>query len=393
MQSFIQYSPTKVIFGRDTQYQTASAIKEFGGSKVFVVYGGGSVVRSGLLNLILTNLEENGLEYHVKGGVKPNPRLSFAREAVEESIAFGTDFVLGVGGGSVLDTAKAIAHGTANPGTDIWKFWSKELPIEKSLPVGAVLTIPAAGSETSDSAVLTNTDTGRKCGTSTDLNRPKFAIMNPELTFTLPKYQIGCGICDIMMHTLDRYFTPTKGNQLTDEIAEGLLRTVIANGRIAVKEPDNYDAMSEIMWAGSLSHNGLTGLGAEKDFAVHQLGHELSAMFDVAHGATLTTVWDAWAHYVYGEDPARFAQYARNVWNIMIEDEEQAALEGIKATVDYFKSLDMPVKFSDLDVGIQTEKVLEHLADSCSYNRTRKIGSFKKCDRDDILEIYKMANC
>ncbi|MDO4942197.1 MAG: iron-containing alcohol dehydrogenase [Lachnospiraceae bacterium] len=393
MQSFIQYSPTKVIFGRDTQYQTAAAIKEFGGSKVFVVYGGGSVVRSGLLDLILTNLEENGLEYRVKGGVKPNPRLSFAREAVEESIAFGTDFVLGVGGGSVLDTAKAIAHGTANPGTDIWKFWSKELSIEKSLPIGAVLTIPAAGSETSDSAVLTNTDTGRKCGTSTDLNRPKFAIMNPELTFTLPKYQIGCGICDIMMHTLDRYFTPTKGNQLTDEIAEGLLRTVIANGRIAVKEPDNYDAMSEIMWAGSLSHNGLTGLGAEKDFAVHQLGHELSAMFDVAHGATLTTVWDAWAHYVYREDPARFAQYARNVWSITIEDDEQAALEGIKVTVDYFRSLDMPVKFSDLDVGVQTEAVLEKLADSCSYNRTRQIGSFKKCSRDDILEIYKMANC
>jgi len=393
MQNFIQYSPTKVIFGRDTQSQTAAAIKEFGGSKIFVVYGGGSVVRSGLLDRILANLEENGLEYHVKGGVKPNPRLSFAREAVKESIAFGSDFVLGIGGGSVLDTAKAVAHGTANPETDIWKFWMKELPIEKSLPVGAVLTIPAAGSETSDSAVLTNTETGRKCGTSTDLNRPKFAIMNPELTFTLPKYQIGCGICDIMMHTLDRYFTPTKGNMMTDQIAEGLLRTVILNGRIAIQNSSDYDAMSEIMWAGSLSHNGLTGLGAEKDFAVHQLGHELSAMFDIAHGATLTTVWEAWAHYVYAEHPERFAQYARNVWEISEDNDQKAALAGIDATVAYFQSLDMPVRFSDLEIGIQSAETLEKLADSCSYDRKRTIGSFKKCDHDDILEIYKMANC
>ena len=393
MHHFTHYTPTKVIFGKSTQFQTASAIQEFGGSKVFIVYGGGSVVRSGLLAQITKNLEEHGLEYYVKGGVKPNPRLSFAREAVKESIAFGTDFVLGVGGGSVLDTAKAIAHGTANPEIDIWRFWSKELPIEKSLPIGADLTISAAGSETSDSAVLTNTETGRKCGTTTDLNRPKFAIMNPELTYTLPIYQIGCGICDIMMHTLDRYFTPTKGNQLTDEIAEGLLRTVIANGRTAMQHPSDYDAMSEIMWAGSLSHNGLTGLGAEKDFAVHQLGHELSAMFDIAHGATLTAVWSAWAHYVYEEHPERFAQYARKVWGIREEEDEKAALAGIEATVDYFRSLDMPVKFSDLAIGIQPVEVLERLADSCSYHRSRTIGSFKKCDRDAIFEIYKMANC
>lgn len=393
MHNFTHYTPTKVIFGKDTQLKTADEIKKFGGSKVFVVYGGGSVVRSGLLDQVTKNLEENGLEYKVKGGVQPNPRLAFAREAVKESIAFGSDFVLAIGGGSVIDTAKAVAHGTANPDIDIWKFWDRSVVLEKSMPVGVVLTISAAGSETSDSAVLTNVEIGRKRGLSTELNRPKFAIMNPELTFTLPKYQVGCGVVDIMMHTLDRYFTHTKGNQMTDEIAEALLRTVIAHGKTAIADSTNYEAMSEIMWAGSLSHNGLTGLGAQTDFAPHQLGHELSAMFDVAHGASLSAVWGAWATYSYKEEPARFARYADKVWGIKEENEEEAAKKAIKATVDYFKSLDMPVCFSDLEMGVQSEEVLEKLADSCSYNSSRTIGSFRVCDRDDILEIYKLANC
>lgn len=393
MLNFTYFTPTKVIFGKQTQLQTASEIKKLGGSKVFVIYGGGSVVKSGLLAQITKNLEENGLEYITKGGVKPNPRLNFAREAVLESITFGTDFVLAVGGGSVIDTAKAVAHGTANPDIDIWKFWDRSENLTKSLPVGVVLTISAAGSEMSDSAVLTNTEIGRKRGLSTDLNRPKFAIMNPELTYTLPKYQIGCGIVDIMMHTLDRYFTHTKGNQMTDEISEALLRTVIQNGKVAIKDPTNYEAMSEIMWAGSISHNGMTGLGAVTDFAPHQLGHELSAMFDVAHGASLSTIWGAWATYSYIEEPSRFARYAKKVWGITAQDDEQAAKKAIQATVDYFVSLDMPVKFSDLDIGVQSEDILEKLADSCSYDRGRTIGSFRVCDRDDILEIYKLANC
>lgn len=393
MLNFTYFTPTKVLFGRDTQFKTAEEIKKLGGSKVFVLYGGGSVIRSGLLDLILANLEENGISYKTKGGVKPNPHLDFARDAVADSIAFGTDFVLAVGGGSVIDTAKAVAHGTANPDVDIWKFWDRSEKLTKSLPIGVVLTISAAGSEMSDSAVLTNTEIGRKRGLSTDLNRPKFAIMNPELTYTLPKYQIGCGIVDIMMHTLDRYFTHTKGNQMTDEISEALLRTVIANGKVAIQDSTDYDAMSEIMWAGSISHNGMTGLGAVTDFAPHQLGHELSAMFDVAHGASLSTIWGAWATYSYKEEPARFARYAKNVWGITEENDEEAAKKAIQATVDYFASLDMPVKFSDLDIGVQSEEVLEKLADSCSYDRGRTIGSFKVCDRDDILEIYKLANC
>ena len=393
MQAFTQYTPTRIIFGKDTEQQAGSLAKQQGASKVFVVYGGGSVVKSGLLNRVTNSLTEAGLTWVAKGGVKPNPRLSFARECVEESKEFGTDFVLAVGGGSVIDTAKAIAHGTANPDTDIWDFWTGKKKVGKSLLVGVVLTLSAAGSETSDSAVLTDEETQEKRGMSTDFNRPAFAIMNPELTFTLPKYQVGCGVVDICMHTLDRYFTKTEHNELTDEIAEGLLRTVIRNGKIAIRDAHNYNAMSELMWAGSLSHNGLTGLGAQKDFAVHQLGHELSSRFDLAHGASLSAVWESWALYVYQEKPERFAQYARKVWNVTEEDTEKAALEGISQTVNYFRSLNMPTCFGEAEgVGLQDDETLHAMAHSCAFGGTRTIGSFRVCDENDIYKIYKMAN-
>ena len=393
MQAFTQYTPTRIIFGKDTEQQAGSLAKQQGARKVFVVYGGGSVVKSGLLNRVTDSLTEAGLTWVAKGGVKPNPRLSFARECVEESKEFGTDFVLAVGGGSVIDTAKATAHGTANSDTDIWDFWTGKKKVSQSLPVGVVLTLSAAGSETSDSAVLTDEETQEKRGMSTDFNRPAFAIMNPELTFTLPKYQVGCGVVDICMHTLDRYFTKTEHNELTDEIAEGLLRTVIRNGKIAIRDAHNYNAMSELMWAGSLSHNGLTGLGAQKDFAVHQLGHELSSRFDLAHGASLSAVWESWALYVYQEKPERFAQYARKVWNVTEEDTEKAALEGISQTVNYFRSLNMPTCFGEAEgVGLQDDETLHAMAHSCAFGGTRTIGSFRVCDENDIYKIYKMAN-
>ncbi|MCI5623346.1 iron-containing alcohol dehydrogenase, partial [Anaerostipes sp.] len=356
-------------------------------------YGGGSVVKSGLLDRVTDALKEAGIDYMTIGGVKPNPRLSFAREAVAKAKDFGTDFVLAVGGGSVIDTSKAVAHGVANPDTDIWEFWSRVKTVEKTIPVGVVLTLAAAGSETSNSAVLTNEETKIKRGLSTDLNRPVFAIMNPELTYTLPKYQIGCGVVDIMMHTLDRYFTKTEHNEMTDEIAEGLLRTVIKNGAIAINDSHDYNAMSEIMWAGSLSHNGLTGLGAVTDFAVHQLGHELSAKFDIAHGASLSAVWGAWATYVYPEKPERFAQYAKRVWGIDTEDPKEAAKEAIAKTVAYFKSLDMPTCFSEAkEIGLKTDEEVHKMAYGCSYEGTRTIGNFKTCDIDDMYEIYKLSN-
>lgn len=345
MNAFTYSCPTEVVFGKDTQKQIADYIKKYHGSRVFLVFGGGSIVRSGLLDQITESLSAAGIVWETFGGAKANPTLEHAQKGILQALAFDTDFILGVGGGSAIDTAKAIAHGVANPGIDIWRFWSQDLPLTCSLPIGVILTIPAAGSETSSSSVLTNTENGHKRGLATDFNRPCFAIMNPELSFTLPPFQIACGITDIMMHTLDRYFT-LLDNEMTDSIAEALLRTTITNGSAAMKDAHDYEAMSELMWAGALSHNGLTGLGGDKDFAVHQLGHELSASFDTAHGASLSTVWGTWAHYVYKEKPSRFARYARNVWGLTGDDDDALALAGIQATVNYFKSLNMPTCFA-----------------------------------------------
>ncbi|MEG0190651.1 MAG: iron-containing alcohol dehydrogenase [Lachnospiraceae bacterium] len=392
MQGFVQYTPTKVVFGKETEQQVAKEIMEFGGSKVLIVYGGGSVVKSGLLDTVKTQLSKAGISYQEVGGVQPNPRLSLAEEGAKKGIAFGADFVLAIGGGSAIDTAKAIAHGVANPEYTIEDIWNKKITLTKSTPVGVILTIAAAGSETSDSAVLTNEKTGKKGGINTDFNRPKFAIMNPELTYTLPKYQIACGIVDIMMHTLERYFVKDLNNQLTDEIAEGLLRTVIANGMVAMENPTDYQAMSELMWCGSISHNGLTGLGGEKGFEVHKMGHVLGAKYDVAHGASLSTIWASWARYVYQTDASRFARYAHKVWGIQETDVESDALTGIQKTEDYFQSLEMPTSFATLGIKELSEGELKDLGNQATANRTITISMFRPLDADDVYQIYKMAN-
>ena len=393
MQAFEFYCPTKIYFGKGAEARVGEAVKHFGGTKVFIVYGGHSAVKSGLIARIEQTLTDAGLEHMSFGGVQPNPRLSHAREGVQKALAFGADFILGVGGGSVMDTSKAIAHGVANPETDIWDFWSKKAALTKTSKLGAVLTISAAGSETSDSAVLTNDETTLKRGLNTDLQRPLFAIMDPELTYTLPRYQVGCGVVDIMMHTLERYFNPGHpSNRMTDEIAEGLLRTVIDAGRVAMQDSHNYDAMSEIMWAGSLSHNGLTGLGGNKDFAPHQLGHALSEKFDVYHGESLTAIWSSWARYVLDTDVSRFARFARNVWGVEAADDKEAALAGIAAQKAFFRSIGMPVRIPALSCGRQDEAGLADLASRCSYGRTRTIGTFRVLGYDDILAIYQLAN-
>lgn len=392
MNSFTYDSPTKVLFGRGCGQNVAAEIRAFGGKKILMVYGGHSAEKSGLLAKVGHALEAAGLPYRSLGGVRPNPRLELAEKGVNLALECGADFILAVGGGSVIDTAKAISLGAANPGVNLWDFWLRKVKPETNLPVGVMLTISASGSETSNSSVLTNQNTGEKRGLSNEIFRPRVAFLDPELTFTLPKYQIACGIVDIMMHTLDRYFTPTEGNELTDEIAEALLRVVIRNGTKALEHPDDYQAMSELMWAGSLSHNGLTGLGAQADFAVHQLGHELSAMFDVAHGASLSAVWNSWARYCYQSKPERFARYARNVWNVDCTGTEEAAQEGIETTVSYFKSLNMPVDFSGLGIGKQSEETLGELADRCVFRGKRKVGSFRVLDRGDVYQIYSLAN-
>ena len=390
MHSFTFYSPTEVVFGPDTELQAAELVQKYGGSRVFVVYGGGSVQRSGLLERVTKVLTDAGLAVECYGGAKPNPTLEHARDGVRKAINFGADLVLAIGGGSAIDTGKAIAHGAANPEQDIWSFWSREVPLERSMPVGAILTIPAAGSEMSNSSVLTNEEIGRKRGLSTDFNRPKFAIMNPELTYTLPDYQIGCGIVDIMMHTMERYFNPVE-NPLTDALAETLLRNVIEQGRTAMADHTDYTAMSELMWAGSLSHNGLTGLGGQGDWSVHQLGHEISARFDLAHGASLAAVWGSWAGYVSEQRPARFARFARNVWGIQMDEERAAAEAGINATVDFFASLGMPTGF-DSCIGLQTDEICADMAYRCAYEGTRTIGTLRVLGQADIEQIYLRAN-
>ena len=396
MQKFEYYAPTEIVFGKGTEAKTADLVKKYGGSRVLVVYGGHSAEKSGLIGRVKANLEENGLAVLAMGGVVPNPLVSTARKMVEAALEFKADFIVGVGGGSVLDTCKGVAHAVADPSHDIWDFWSGT-KVEKSLPIGAILTISAAGSETSNSAVLTN-DTKvppTKRGINNDFNRCRFAIMNPELTMTLPKYQIGAGAADIFMHTSERYFAVVLGNHLSDELAEGLFRDIILYGPKGVENPQDYEAMSEIMWCGSVSHVNLTGLGCkgdtprEGDWACHQLGMALSALYDSTHGATLTAVWAAWSRYVMGENIARFAQFARKVYGITETDDTKAAEEGIERTNAFFKSLGMPLTLTELLGRTLTDEEIEAVATECTYDRTRKIGSFKVLDFDDIVAIYK----
>ena len=393
MQSFQYYIKTDVVFGEGSVCRTAELVKKHGGSRVLVVYGGGSAKRSGLLDRVFALLDEALLPYDSIGGVQPNPRVELAREGVKRAVEFRADLILAVGGGSVIDTAKAIAHGAANPETDIWEFWKRREVLTRSTPVGVILTIPASGSETSDSAVLTNEQECEKRGLNTDLNRPAFAILDPKLAMTLPPRQVSCGVTDILMHTLDRYFTPADDNELTDALAEALLRVVIRNGPKVVENENDLHAMSEIMWCGSVSHNGLTGLGAPREFTTHQLGHALSEKFDAIHGETLSAMWGSWARYVWETKPARFARFARNVWDVDDVDADEAAMLGIEATENFFRSLHMPVSLGELkDVGAQSEEGLQELALRCSYQKTRTIGSFRVLGYDDMLEIYRLAN-
>lgn len=393
MENFVQYAPTEVIFGKGAENQTGEEVKKWGGSRVLLVYGGGSAVRSGLIGRVEQSLTEAGIAYEEFGGVKPNPRLAFAEEGIQKALTFGADFILAVGGGSAIDTAKAIAHGTANPEEKLWDIWTRKVPLTRSLPVAAVLTIPAAGSEMSDSAVLTNEEIGKKAGINTPFNRCRFAVMNPELAATLPAYQVACGVTDIMMHTMERYFIPGIQCEMTDCIAEGLLRTVIRNGAKVYENPADYDAMAEVMWCGSLSHNNLTECGRGKDFSVHKLGHALSARYDVAHGASLAAVWGSWARYLYQDQAlGRFVQFAKNVWGISGEgkSEQETALAGIEKTEEFFRSIGMPVSLSQLGVQPEEQERMELSLDA-TMGDTVKLTRIRPLGAKEVNEIYQMA--
>lgn len=391
MENFQYYTPTKIIFGRGTEEQTGQLAAEQGCKKVLVHYGGGSVVKSGLLERIYRSLDAAGIPYVSLGGVVPNPRLSLVYEGIRLARKEQVDFILAVGGGSVIDSAKAIGYGVANEG-DVWDFYEKRRTAKACLPIGVVLTIAAAGSEMSDSSVITKEEGWLKRGYSSNYARARFAVMNPELTMTLPKYQTASGCVDIMMHTMERYFNRSENMEMTDGISEHLLRTVMKNAKILMNEPDNYQARAEVMWAGSLSHNGLTGCGTGGgDWASHQLEHELGGMFDVAHGAGLAAVWGSWARYVMDAAPERFAKFAVNVMGVEPEAEKlKTAQKGIEAMEDFYRALDMPVCIGDMGIDLAEEQMRE-LAEKCSHFGKRTIGCIKKLDQEDMYQIYKEA--
>ncbi len=393
MRSFEYFAPTKVIFGKDSHLQISDILKKENCHKVLIHYGGKSAVASGLIDEVSGCLTDAGIDFVTLGGVVPNPRLSKVREGIELCKKENVDFILAVGGGSVIDSSKAIGYGVANPWTDVWNFYLKTEVPTACLPIGVIPTIAASGSEMSNSSVITNEDGWLKRGAAKcDLCRPKFALMNPRLTYSLPQYQTESGCVDILMHTMERYFVNIETMEITDSISESLMQTVIYNARILMKEPDNYTARAEIMWAGSLSHNGLTGCGTGGgDWACHQLEHELGGLYDVTHGAGLAAIWGSWARYVYDVNPERFAQFATNVFDIPCGlDFEKTALAGIEAMEDFFRSIKMPISLHELGLDLDDQQIHE-LAFKCSYEDTRTIGVFKQLNMKDMEKIYTMA--
>ena len=392
MFGFRYFTPTKVEFGKNSEEKVAELIQEFGGKKVLIHYGGGSVIRSGLMQRVTDKLDAAGIQYVKLGGAVPNPHLSLVYEGIDLCKKEGIDFILAVGGGSAIDSAKAIGYGVMNDG-DVWDFYDYKRQAKACMPIGVILTLAATGSEMSDSSVITKEKGLVKRGYSSDYCRPRFAIMNPELTMTLPDYQTACGCTDIMMHTMERYFTNGGNMELTDSMAEALLRTVKEQAKILVKDPDNYDARAEVMWAGSLSHNGLTGCGNDGgDWMTHKLEHELGGLYDVAHGAGLAALWGSWARYVYKNCLHRFKRYAINVMGISPSagSDEEIALKGIEAMEAFYREIKMPVNLRELGVNA-TDEDLKLMAHKCAVGVNGGKGSARFLKEEDMLEIYRMS--
>ena len=389
MNNFIYHNPTKLVFGKGQIARLGKLIPA--DKKIMITFGGGSVRRNGVYDQVVKALE--GRDWVEFWCIEPNPSVETVREAVALGRENGSDFLLAVGGGSVIDTAKAIAYGLAEPEKDVWELYEHTRTASKCLPVASILTIAAAGSETSNSSVITRVDTHQKRAYNDDISRPKFAIMDPELTKTLPDYQTESGCADIMMHTMERYFTNGGNMELTDALAEGLLRTVMKNAVILHTDPANYEARAEVMWAGSLSHNGLTGCGiASGDFMSHKLEHEMGGMFDVTHGAGLAALWPSWARYVYKDCLPRFVRFARNVMGVTTDGtDEEIALKGIDAMVDFYHSIGMPASFHELGID-PTDAQIDEMARRCLEACGSALGSAKKLSLDDMIAIYRAAN-
>ena len=392
MRDFNYYAPTEVVFGKQSEEQVAHLVKKYGGSKVLVHYGGQSAKRSGLLDKICNLLQKEGIDYVMLGGVVPNPRLSLAQQGIELCRNESVDFILAVGGGSVIDSSKCIAYGVGFEG-NVWDIYLGKATPTTMLPVAAVLPIPAAGSEMSESSVITNEDGDVKLGYSNNLSRPKFAIMNPERTFTLPPYQTAAGVTDMMMHTMERYFTKDDDMDLTTDLAEAALRSMKDAIFAVLKNPEDYRYRTQIMWGGSLMHNGLTGCGVSDDWATHQLEHELSGMFDVTHGAGLAAVWPSWARYVMYENLSRFVRFAVNVMGVPNDftDPETTALKGIEAMERFYHAIGMPINIKELIGREITDGEIKEMVRKCSRDNTHTCGCLKVLKAEDMETIYQMA--
>ena len=392
MKDFNYYAPTEVVFGENSEEQVAALVKKYGGTKVLVHYGGKSAERSGLLDKICGLLTDGGIAFKKLGGVVPNPRLSLVHEGIKLCREEGIDFILAVGGGSVIDSSKAIAYGVPHEG-EVWDFYLGKDKATEMLPVACVLTIPAAGSEMSEASVITNEDGDVKLGYSNNLARPKFAIMNPKRTFTLPPYQTAAGVTDMMMHTMERYFTKDDDMDLTTDIAEAMLRSMKDAIFAVLKNPEDYRYRAQIMWGGSLMHNGLTGCGVTDDWATHQLEHELSGMFDVTHGAGLAAIWPSWARYVMHENLSRFVRFAVNVMDVPNDftDPEGTALKGIEAMERFYHAIGMPINIKELIGKDITDEEIKEMTRKCSRNYQHTCGQLKVLKAEDMENIYKMA--
>ena len=393
MKDFNYYAPTRVVFGRESEARLPELVKQYGGTKVLIHYGGGSARRYGLLDKVEQMLNDADIDFVELGGVVPNPLLSKVKEGIGLCCREGVDFILAVGGGSVIDSAKAIAYGVPYEG-DVWDFWDGKAVPQACLPVGVMLTIPAAGSEMSSSCVITQDEGMLKRGVNSDLCRCKFAIMNPERTCTLPPYQTAAGATDIMMHTMERYFSKYEDALLTDAIAEALLKTVKEAVPEVLKNPEDYRYRAAIMWASSLSHNDLTECGTEKDFACHKLEHELSGLFGVTHGAGLAAIWGSWARYVMDKHLNRFVQFAVNVMGVRNDftDPRATALRGIEAIERFFDQIGMPTSIPGLIGRQATEEEIETLVAKCSRGGKMNIGAMEVLNPADMTAIYRLAN-
>lgn len=396
MNGFCFYCPTRVFFGKTIEESIGKHILELNPEthNVMVVHYENEVsALQKRVNSVKYAIEKSGMSVVDFDGARPNPVLSSVRDGIICCKEHKVDFIVAVGGGSAIDTAKAISLGAANLDEDVWEFFLKTKVPKNRIPVAAFVTTAAAGSEMSNSCVLTNEDGHIKRGLGLDINRPVAAFMNPEVLFTVPKYQTACGVCDILMHTLERYFTPENDNELTEGFAEALLKDVIKNGRLLYENSEDYQAASEILWCGSVSHNGMTGFGVTEDWATHQMGHELSGKYNKAHGATITAMWGHWARYVYRDNPGKFKKYAVRVWNLAPEgDEKEIALKGIVCTEHFFSELGMPASIPELIGRSLTEDEINDMGEKCTFFGKRTIGSFKVLGLDEIREIYSDAN-